>query len=380
MANVRVNLFCKKTNQGYYTIYLEIFDGNRKRKTTGLKVSQDYFSPLKNQNGKLLRGRWGDKKYLKPKGADVKTLELAERLRAKRENDLVLSDNDLPNPNQGKGDFLQFFEKICREKSNPSYNGALANLKRYTQRPLSFNEITYNFLKGFQDYLKTILAGRTVNAYLLRLSITWNEAEKQELTRGKNPFVRLKKLKEEDTEIKFLTIEQLQKLINCDIKINATVKAAFLLACNTGLRYSDIKKLTWDEVYPDYIKFRQKKSKKKLLKVFLNESAKAIIRSQPFRSPTATVFKGLYGSSGVNKNLLRWAKNSGLNIHLTFHWSRHTFATVLISQGVDLYVVSKLLGHSSIQQTQIYAQVLDEKKQAAVNKMPKIGLKKLMKA
>ena len=69
----------------------------------------------------------------------------------------------------------------------------------------------------------------------------------------------------------------------------------------------------------------------------------------------------------VNGALRKWAKDCGIERNITFHTARHTFATMLLTLGVDIYTTSKLLGHRDIKTTQIYAEIVDEKKDKAVN-------------
>ena len=76
--------------------------------------------------------------------------------------------------------------------------------------------------------------------------------------------------------------------------------------------------------------------------------------------------------SSVNAALKRWAWEAGINKNISFHTARHTFATMLLTLDVDLYTVSKLLGHKDIKTTQIYAKIIDKKKQDAVNKIPQL--------
>lgn len=88
--------------------------------------------------------------------------------------------------------------------------------------------------------------------------------------------------------------------------------------------------------------------------------------------PDQLVFEGLPAPSWISKPLARWIEASGITKHITFHCLRHTFATLLISAGSDLYTVSELLGHTSIKTTQIYADVLSETKLDAVNRVTSI--------
>ena len=69
-----------------------------------------------------------------------------------------------------------------------------------------------------------------------------------------------------------------------------------------------------------------------------------------------------------------WVIKAGITKHITFHCGRHTYATLLLTYGVDIFTVSKLLGHKNIKNTQIYAKIIDKKKREAVNKLPQIKI------
>ena len=84
---------------------------------------------------------------------------------------------------------------------------------------------------------------------------------------------------------------------------------------------------------------------------------------------TENVFPRLGTESGMNMALKAWASRSGVTKNVSFHVSRHTFATLSLEAGADLYTVSKLLGHTDIATTQIYAKIVDKKRQEAVNKL-----------
>ena len=83
----------------------------------------------------------------------------------------------------------------------------------------------------------------------------------------------------------------------------------------------------------------------------------------PFRSK----FDGLIAEPNINKVLAKWTKAAGIAKKITYHTSRHTFATMMLTLGADLYTTSKLLGHSNVKTTQIYAKIVDSKKVEAVN-------------
>ena len=74
----------------------------------------------------------------------------------------------------------------------------------------------------------------------------------------------------------------------------------------------------------------------------------------------------------MNVELSKWVMKAKITKDITFHCARHTNATLLLTNGTDLYTVSKLLGHKDIKTTQIYAKIIDEKKRQAVNSIPQI--------
>ena len=83
------------------------------------------------------------------------------------------------------------------------------------------------------------------------------------------------------------------------------------------------------------------------------------------RQPEQLVFEDLPDPTGISKPLKRWIEASGISKQITFHCFRYTYATLKLSSGTDIYTVSKMLGHTNVKTTQIYAKVVDEKKEKA---------------
>ena len=152
------------------------------------------------------------------------------------------------------------------------------------------------------------------------------------------------------------------------------LKEAFLFSCLTGLRWSDINKLDWSEISVfngvNRITFNQKKTTG-LQYLDIPPQAYSLIKGF---DRTGRVFQSLRYSAYMNVELLRWAMAAGITKHVTFHAGRHTFAVSLITQGVDIYTVSKLMGHTEIKTTQLYADIIDSVRKSAMHKIPDIGL------
>jgi site-specific recombinase XerD len=265
-------------------------------------------------------------------------------------------------------------------------------LQHYTgKETISLDSIDKRFVLDFQRYLNELgtLGINSVYGLLQRLSSFLNKAAEMEYIR-ENPFNRLPRSLRARRKLpvpNYLTSHQLERLAMNSDGIPVDVRHCFFLSCFTGLRWSDCSRLTWGNVVPaqdgdqhrQAIRVIQRKSESTVL-IPLSEQARLLLdRLKPDQSVLPSdclIFPMLYEQSdktlkrgNANRWLHRWAKMAGI-AKLHFHMARHTFATLMLSFGADLYTVSKLLGHSSIQHTVIYAQVIDEKRQAAVQLLP----------
>ena len=164
----------------------------------------------------------------------------------------------------------------------------------------------------------------------------------------------------------YLTLKEIRLLHGCSSGPER-VRNAFLFSCFCGLRWSDVKSLTWDDIRSEQdrlvIAKRMEKTQEWVVTPLSQEAASFL----PPRK--GNLVFDLPTSTAANADLKRWAKAAGIRKKVTFHTARHTFATLLLTLGADLYTTSKLLGHTNITTTQIYAEVVDEKKNRAVRLM-----------
>ena len=189
-----------------------------------------------------------------------------------------------------------------------------------------------------------------------------------------NPAREVTGIKRTEVKREYLTLEELQKLASteCD---NEKLKRAFLFACLTGLRWCDIYNLKWINIEKfngnHRLTFTQQKTKGVEF-MPLNKQAYDLL-GEP-GGAEEKVFSGLKYTTDAYYRLQIWGKQAGIDKPLTFHIARHTFATMQLTLGTDIYTVSKLLGHRFLKTTQIYAKIVDEKKQEAVNRIPEIKI------
>ncbi|NQU84529.1 MAG: integrase catalytic domain-containing protein, partial [Mariniphaga sp.] len=152
---------------------------------------------------------------------------------------------------------------------------------------------------------------------------------------------------------------------------NDLLKRAALFSALTGLRFSDIQKMVWGELeYIEgqgyFLNFDQKKTKG--VEVLpISEQAHSLL-GEPGEL-TVKVFNGLKYSAYHNKHLFQWIGAAGITKDITFHCFRHTFATLQLFNGTDIYTVSKMLGHKDLKTTQVYAKIVDEAKRQAADKI-----------
>lgn len=115
-----------------------------------------------------------------------------------------------------------------------------------------------------------------------------------------------------------------------------------------------------------YIRFRQKKTKGAET-LPISEQAFGLLGER--QGQDERVFIGLKYSAWHNLKLQQWVMRAGISKTITFHCARHTYATLQLTAGTDIYTVSKLLGHRELKTTQVYAKIIDEKKKEAANKI-----------
>lgn len=187
-----------------------------------------------------------------------------------------------------------------------------------------------------------------------------------------NPIRGIDNFKAEEGQRMYLTVDELRKLAATEMPY-PTLRNAFLFSCLTGLRRSDIERLTWGEVHQQgeftRLIFTQKKTGGM---EYLDISQQAAELLGERRGTQDKVFAEMVSPDAQNHAIQNWVYRAGIDKKITFHCGRHTFAVMMLDLGTDIYTVSKLLGHKQLSTTQIYAKVLDKNKQAAVARIPSI--------
>ena len=275
-------------------------------------------------------------------------------------------------------DFLEYFETVMRDEKNsdPLYKNTLKHLRDFNGgKPLPMANICEHWAQRFRAYIDALsLKETTKKNYLLGLKIMLNRAAKDKLIPD---FSReLKQFKKNDVSLKYLIVEQI-KTLEATPYNHPAIQAAFLFSCFSGLRVSDLQALQDSDIQEsgDRVKIRYKMQKTRkwewltlgvqALKYL--EKAKELHKEREVND--SRVFM-LPGKTWGGEVLRAWGAKAGIPFNLGWHCGRHTFAVMSLQNGVDLYTLSKLMGHANITTTQIYAKVVDETKTAAMDKLP----------
>ena len=239
-------------------------------------------------------------------------------------------------------------------------------LYKYNLHDISIKEIDHQFLCDFESYL--LLKHGYVRNSLLNILKRLRHIFLLAVNKGwiyKNPFKEYN-LQWEKVDRGYLTQEEIDRLIDCQFKRKTLEKARdiFLFCSFSGLSYSDVKHLTYDNIQPSidgklWIKGFRKKTKTEYNIPLLN-IPKMIL--EKYRGTTKNnLVLPVNHSSNYNKHLKKVATACGITKNMSSHLARHTFATLTLTKGVSIESVSKMLGHTNISTTQIYAKVTDKK-------------------
>ncbi|GGF49177.1 transposase [Echinicola rosea] len=314
------------------------------------------------------------------------TMMQAEAIQASRQLDVHAQRFEFLNSGLEEMDLLEFFKKMVRNKwtsdsTHANWQAAFKYFKLYTNGTCSNRDIDRAFCEDYKYYLNncTSLKSRTRKlstnskaSYYGKFMLVLEEAYKRDYL-TENFRLKVDGLKQEESVREYLTLEELNKT-PCEVP---KLREASIFSALTGLRWSDLIDLTWSQFHFSqvtgyYINIRHAKTNRSQT---LNISRQAIEIIKPLIiDPESRIFDGLKYSMWTNSKLSDWIMRAGITKKITFHCFRHTFATLQLSLGTDIYTASKLLNHRNVKTTQIYAKVVDERKREAVERIPDLGI------
>ncbi|MFT5725357.1 MAG: integrase [Bacteroidia bacterium] len=319
---------------------------------------------------------------------NIETLKIGSSIRQRRENHLNKPEiysqyekDQLRITELGEGNFVEYFRKLANKRKNSNHDNwvsALKYIESFTEGVLKFADLNERVLEDLKEYLlttksnksdKTTLSQNSAVSYFNKVKAALKQAYKDGIIQT-DLNSKVKPIKTAETRREYLTMEELNKLVKTPCN-NDLLKRAALFSALTGLRFSDIQKMTWRELeYVEnqgwYLNFDQKKTKG--VEVLPISDQAYNLLGEPKESQTK-VFEGLKYSAYGNKHLFQWIGAAGITKDITFHCFRHTYATLQLHSGTDIYTVSKMLGHKDLKTTQIYAKIVDQAKREAADKI-----------
>ena len=355
-----------------------IFDKNSSGRT--LANGKAYYRPKRDANGIIMCRSQKDQE------ACIFADKVRDLRQHEYDNQSLYTDTEAEQAAQNersKCDFIKYFEDLRDKRHQNSSKSIRVNwdrevklMKMFTEgKPMIFSTIDMNLLEDYKNFLINAPQGGSKKGTITRnTASTYFSIFKAGLHQAfidgyltVDIAAKAKNIAYSDKQREYLTIDELNTLAAtpCDRPI---MKRASLFSALTGMRHSDIQKLKWKEIIKDgehyRILFTQQKTKGVQ---YMPISDQAYQLCGERGEPDRLVFEGLQDPSWINKPLERWIKAAGITKHITFHCFRHTYATLQLTNGTDIYTVSKMLGHTKVTTTQIYAKIVDEKKEQAAD-------------
>ena len=360
----KVTLRQRPISKGMFSLYLDYYPAFRNPYT------------LKMQRREYL----GIYIYAKPKNKiereyNEEMLEKSEVIRCRRSVALINNDLDCFNKFHLKEDFLAYYKKICWKKDQ-KWDIVYEHFYDFCGGTCTFGDINQSFCNKFKEYLlskankngtfHTISQNSAASYWSTFRALLKIAYHSKMIDENINDF--LEKIDTEDVHKEYLTLEELKKLARTPCKIDV-LKRASLFSCLTGLRISDVMNLKWENIEKGseggYCMRITTIKTKSVATLPISDEAFELCGQQ---KAIGTVFKGMKRCF-CQVPLQNWLKDAGITKHITFHCFRHTFATLQIAEGTDIYTVSKMLTHRNVSTTQIYADLVDEKKRESANKI-----------
>jgi site-specific recombinase XerD len=356
-----------KTTKG--TVQIEVlFERKRKWIGTGVRLYSD---------------QWNDKVKVKN---TVQSIELNERLDAQMSNineyinSLIKNKEDFSfeklerflKYSQKKESFIDFVKRRVSErtdlrKGTLNTHASLINSLEEFERIIHFTDITTANIMHYDDFLhRKYTKQTTIHGYHKRLKRYINEAIKYELLKD-NPYSRLKFERGKSEGIKYLTTEQIARIraLKISSKSIEKVRDLFIFQCYTGLSYADLFKFDFSTVTKKNNKFFIRDMRVKTEEEYflmLLKPAMEILRKYDFRLPVISNYQ-------YNLRLKVVQELANIKSSLHSHMARHSFAVMALNMGVSIENLARMMGHTDIKTTQIYAKVLNKSVQEEFEKM-----------
>ena len=315
------------------------------------------------------------------------TLELAARIRAEREQQFkesMLGYRLKKDRNINFLDYYQAYIDSYTKKDLRMIKIALNRFKDFLKEHYPLYEfsikpdlITKEMMERFVEYLQSRSVGEGAKSIYQRFKKVMRYAIDHEVML-KDPCKGVVcKVDEQILRKDVLSMDEIQSLIQCHYDNESpNVRRAFIFCLYCGLRFCDLKDLTYKNI--DYtnrlLKFEQNKTKGHSahsgVVIPLNDGLLSLVGETPDDLNTSIFNLPSYES--CCKSVKRWVKRAGINKHISWHCARHSFAVNILNNGANIKTVASLLGHSGLKHTEKYTRAVDKLKSEAINSLPEL--------
>lgn len=363
---------------GTCALYIQVFLNKEKKKIPcNISVKPNDFDKLK-QRVKTKNAFHRDWNIIIEKMlSDINKIEVNYRLSDTALNITRLLE-EFENPTS-RIDFLKFWEnemdhqKLILKATTYRQQMTMLNKTKAFKSPVYFYEINDNYIQELKSYCKKNLKNNdnTISSLIKSFKKYLHIANKRGITTPVNfNDIKNKSFNGNRTFLSPGEIIKLNSYWNSEFikESHKNILSRFLFSCFTGLRISDIENITPDNIISDTLVFTSIKTGK-FQRINMNESAKKYIDSN-------LMFRGSYTGEYINRELKDIAKICGIRKNITYHVSRHTFATNFLICGGRVENLQKILGHSKITDTMIYVHIVESVTDIQINNMDEILIKK----
>ena len=354
----------------------------RKRKGANGKMHLylDYYPPVFNPITRVSRRHeslgmfvYEDPKNQMEKNYNDEMMKLAEAVRCKRSIAVMNNDLGFIEESFADKDFLEFFEYVSRHKDK-SWTFSRAYFSKFMNGKCRFKDLTIQLAEDYKMWLinglyvdpksedkrkRKPLNNNTISKYYTIFRAVLRLAYRGKCIR-ENINEHLENIPLKKTRREFLTVEEIIKLSRTECMYDV-LKQAAMFSILTGLRISDIRTLEWKHICeaPDGKPCIRKRIEKTNTEetIFISEQALAYCGE---RKESGLIFEGLRPGI-IDYAVKRWVEAAGIKKKISFHCFRHTYATLLVTQGVDIYTVSRQMTHTNVKTTQVYLHMVDRK-------------------
>ena len=321
------------------------------------------------------------------------TLELAKKIRFEKGQQLLESVEGYRLKKDRDINFLDYFQSYIDSYTKKDINMigiALRRFKDFLKETPEYNkfmkrikpeQITRDMVEAYTEYLQTRSKGEGARSIYARFKKVIKYAVEHDVM-AKNPCTGIV-IKVDDQQLKkdVLSMDEIQTLIATRYKNqNPNIRRAFIFCLYCGLRFCDVKDLTFKNV--DYsnklLKFEQNKTKghsaNSGVVIPLNDGLLKLIGEPTDNDSRDKVIFPLPTYIACLRSVGRWVKRAGIDKHITWHCARHSFAVNILNNGANIKTVASLLGHSGLKHTEKYTRAIDSLKQEAINSLPELKI------